>query len=202
MSEEKILEQKAPTLEKKGFMDKLAENKLLVFLPAAVAVLAILIGYFTVIFSPIISGMPFKFIITTLFSNLVSATLPYIIALLLPAAVIVLAKLNKPILVKILFFVSLGFLAIQLFAALVCLILAFFDYGTVVSALNGFFGFFRGSGVLSKLYYVLRTLFSGMPFLRLIGYVFNNSVGFLAELLFLLKNVLCAVVCLLMMKKK
>jgi len=202
MSEEKILEQEAPTLEKKGLMDKLAENKLLVFLPAAVAVLAILMGYFTVILSPIISGMPFKYVITTIFSSLLGATFPYILALILPAATIIVAKVNKPLLTKIFFFVTLGFLAIQLFAALVCLILAFFDYGTVVGALNSFFGGFRGSGVLSKLYYILRSIFSGMPFVRMIGYVFNNSVGFLAELLFLLKNVLCTAVCLLMMKKK
>lgn len=199
MSEEQILE----TPEKKeNFLTKIAEHKLLIFLPAAVAVLAVLMGYFTVILAPIISGMPFRHMITNIFSGLFGATMPYIIALLLPAALILAKKLDKPVLTKVLFFVSLGFLAIQLFSALMCLILAFFDYGPVVSALNGFFSGFRGSGVLSKLYYILRNLFSGMPFLRVIGYMFNNSVGFLAELLFIIKNVLCALICLLMMKKK
>lgn len=202
MSEEQILQQETPAAEKESFLKKILEHKLLIFLPAAVAVLAILMGYFTEIFGIVISGMPFKYIITNLFSNLIGATMPFIISLLLPAAVILAQKLNKPLLTKILFFVSLGFLAIQLFSALVCLILAFFDYGAVVSALNGFFGSFRGSGVLSSLYYVLRNLFSGMPFLRLIGYAFNNSVIFLAELLFLVKNILCGLLCLQMMKKK
>lgn len=202
MSEEQILQQETPAAEKESLFKRIAEHKLLIFLPAAVAVLAILMGYFTEIFGIIISGMPLKYIISNLFSNLVGATLPYIVALLLPAAVIVAQKLNKPILVKILFFVSLGFLVIQLFSALVCLILAFFDYSKVVSIFTGFFGGFRGSGVLSSLYHLLRNLFSGMSFLRLIGYAFNNSVVFLSELLFILKNVLCGLLCLLMMKKK
>ena len=202
MSEEQILEQVETPAKKENFLTKLGENKLLIFLPAAVAVLAILMGYFTVILTPIVSGAPFKYIITTVFSTLTSATLPYIVALLLPAAVIVAKKLNKPVLTKILFFVSLGFLAVQLFSALVCLILAFFDGGDVVSFLSNFFGGFRGSRVLAKGYYVLRNLFSALPFLRLIGVAFNNSVACLSELLFILKNVLCAGVCLLMMKKK
>ena len=202
MSEELILEQVETPAKKETALTKLGENKLLIFLPAAVAVVAILMGYFTLILSPILSGMPFKYIITNIFSSVLGATFSYFVALLLPAAVIVVKKLDKPVLTKIMFFVSLGFLAVQLFSAFICLILAFFDYGAVVSALNGFFGFFNGSGVLSKLYYVLKNLFSGLPFLRLIGYVFNNSVGALAELLFILKNVLCAGVCLLMMKKK
>lgn len=202
MSEEQILQQDAPAAKKEGPFKKLAENKLLIFLPAAVAVLAVLMGYFTEFLAPILTGMPFKYIISNIFSNIVGATGSYIVALLLPAALIVAKKVNKPVMVKILFFVSLGFLAVQLFSALVCLILAFFDYGDVVRILSNFFDGFRGSGVLSKAYYVLRNLFSGLPFLRMIGYAFNNSVACLSELLFILKNVLCAGVCLLMMKKQ
>ena len=60
MSEE-ILEQTAPA-EKKGLIQKILENKLLVFLPAAMVVLAIILGYFADIISPFLSGVPFRYL--------------------------------------------------------------------------------------------------------------------------------------------
>lgn len=196
MSEEILQEAAEATQEpKESFFKKIMGSNLLVFLPAAVTVVAILLGYFAGILAPIInwiSGLNFQYVFQSLITSLTSSTGTYIIALLLPAAVVVAKKLQKPVITKILMFVSLGFIGIQLLSAFVCLILSFIPSGSmIVSALNGFFGFFSGSEVLSALVYMVRNLFSGTSFLRVIGYLLRNGTLFLAELLFIVKNVLC-----------
>ncbi len=197
MSNEEILQETAQTesAPKEGLMKKIMGSNLLVFLPAAVAVVAILLGYFSLCFGYIInliSGLPFKYMIQGMITAFTGSTGTYIVALLLPAAVIVAKKLQKPMLTKILMFVSLGFIGIQLLSAFVCLILSFIPSGTViVSALQGFFGFFSGSNILSSLVYMVKNLFSGSNILMVLGWLVRNGIRFLAEFLFLAKNVLC-----------
>ena len=191
MSEE-ILEQTAPA-EKKGLIQKILENKLLVFLPAALVLVAIALGYFADILSPFLSGVPFRYLFKmmggSLLTNLVTSTFGYFFALLLPVAVIVAKKINKPMVNLILLFAAAAMLLFQLLCVLVSTCMVALDYGTVVTAIKGFFGFFRGSEVLTSLYYMIQNLFSGMGFGRILGYLFRNGVVFCSELLFLLKNV-------------
>ena len=204
MSEEQILEQEAPVVAAAP-KNSLANNKLLPFIPLAVTVIAIVLYYVASIMFPVIrifSGLPFMHLLTTLPSTLGGPILSVIVALVLPALVVLAKMLKKPIIAKILIFVALAFLLIQLFAAVVMLILCFFDYGNFIGFLRDFFGGFRGAEVLSSLYYALRNLFGGgiRAFIGILN-MLAQLVRSFAEVLFLLKNVLCAVVCLLLAKK-
>ena len=208
MSEEQILEQVETPAKKENALTKIAEHKLLIFLPAALAVVAILLGYF-VSFLPLVTGTisyGFDFLkwnISNYISGLFSNTGSFIFALALPAAVIVAKKVNKPIFTRILLFVSLGFLAVQLLAAFVCLIFSFFNVNTAfLSGVRDFFSGFCGAEVLSSLVYMLKTLFSGVGFVMKIGYVITDVAASFAALLFILKNVLCGLLCLMMLKKQ
>ena len=204
MSEEQILEQEAPVAAAAP-KNSLANNKLLPFIPLAVTVIAIVLYYVASIMFPVInlfSGLPFKYLLTTLPGTLDRPILSVIVALVLPALVVLAKMLKKPIVAKILIFVALAFLLIQLFAAVVMLILCFFGYGDFIGFLRNFFDGFRGAEVLSSLYYALRNLFGGgiRAFVGILN-TLAQLVRSFAEVLFLLKNVLCAVVCLLLAKK-
>lgn len=206
MSDELIMEQEAPVNALKA--KNLSDNKIMILIPAILAVIATMICYVTIAL-PFLVGLisyGFDFMewnISNLISQLFSNTTAIITTLLLPVAVIIAKKVNKPVFTKVLLFVAIGFLAVQLVAAFVCFVFSFFNfYGTFWESIEGFFAGVQGSYVLSSLVYTVKDLFADyFAPLQIVGYCISDLLTFVAELLFILKNVLCALLCLLMLKK-
>ena len=194
--------------EKENVLKKAADNKLLIFLPAALVIVAILLGYFCAIF-PLITGtisFGFEYLewnIEHLIQNLFGGTGASLFAILLPVGVIVAKKVNKPALAKTFFFISLGFLAVQLFAAFICLIFSFFNiYGGFWGGVQDFFAGFCGAQVLSGLVYMVKDLFLDLDIIMTIGLVITDAVSAFAALLYILSNAICALLCLQMANKR
>lgn len=208
MSENRTLEQKTTAARRKK---QRVTPALLIFAPAAIAVVAILLGYFTMTFPHILNllTMGFAFLknIFELFvKDFFGATGSFILALVLPAAVIVAKRLRIPLLTYGVFYGSIVFLAVQLLAILLCFILAFFtlDSGSFWLGVRNFFAFFSGSEVISSLLSMIKTPIKFFDELfiigfvgilkrtvQMLGYTFNHGINALAELLFIAKNALC-----------
>ena len=205
MHEEYALQQDIP-IAKIPVPKKSFASKLLVILIITVTAAAIMLSCFTAIVNFVFQ---FAFFNEPLYLSLL-LTIPlytlgsWSLALVLPVMVLIAAKIRKPTFAKVLFFVSLIFLTVQLLAAFICLILSFYASYAVID----FVGFFCGSKSLcgfvltiNRLFELIENLIHGNSIITALVYAINNALTSFEELLFIVKNVLCAVLCLVLMKK-
>lgn len=207
MSENRIPERQAAARKKKSR----TLPALLIFLPAVIAVVAIVLGCFAITFPYILNLITigfgvFEILFPRFTKEIFSSIIPFILALVLPAAVIAAKRLRIPLLTYGVFFGAIAFLAVQLLFALLCLILSFFtlDTGSFWLGVSNFFEFFPGSEVMSSLLSMIKTPLNYFNELFIIGFIGilkrtvqmlgntgNYGIRAFSELLFIAKNALC-----------